>query len=130
MPEPGSGGAPRLLNPELYRRGTLITTVSRGISLGLSLLGVALLWHDPDVRPLPGLGYRQYPRLREDVQSLAGYLQRGVRAPNAGELERVNDLTAEVEKAVAKVNGLITKDIAAINEALKAAPRIDVAPIK
>ena len=24
------------------------------------------------VRPIPGLGYRQYPRLREDVQSLSG----------------------------------------------------------
>jgi glycine cleavage system H lipoate-binding protein len=68
--------------------------------------------------------------LREDVQSLAGYLQRGVRAPNAGELERMKDLTAEVEKAVAKVNGLITKDIAAINEALKAEPRIAVEPIR
>jgi len=40
-------------------------------------------------RPMPGLGYRQYPRLREDVQSLAGYVGRGFRAPNTGELERM-----------------------------------------
>ena len=85
---------------------------------------------DELARPAPGLGYRQYPRLREDVQSLAGYLQRGFRVPNAGELERMKDLAAEVEKAVAKVNGFITKDIAAINDALKSAPRLDVAPIK
>jgi len=34
-------------------------------------------------RPIPGLGYRQYPRLREDVQSLSGYLTRasGRRTP-------------------------------------------------
>ena len=82
------------------------------------------------VRPIAGLGYRQYPRLREDVQSLAGYLQRGFRAPNAGELERMKDLTAQVDQAVAKANGIIAKDIAAINEAMKAAPRIVVEPIK
>ncbi|MGE0452181.1 MAG: GAF domain-containing protein [Vicinamibacteria bacterium] len=55
MSETDSGGAPRLLNPDLYRRGTLITTVSRWASFGLALLGVLLLWQDPDVRPLPAL---------------------------------------------------------------------------
>ena len=85
---------------------------------------------DELVRPLPGLGYRQYPRLREDVQSLTGYLQRGVRAPNAGELERMKDLAAEVEKAAAKVNAIIAKEIAAINEAMKSSPRIVMEVIK
>jgi hypothetical protein len=81
-------------------------------------------------RPLPGLGYRQYPRLREDVQSLAGYIGRGFRAPNAGEAERMKDLTAQVDRAVAKVNGIITNDIAAVNDAMKAAPRIVVDVIR
>ena len=81
-------------------------------------------------RPIPGLGYRQYPRLREDVQSLAGYLGRGVRAPNDGEVARMKDLTAQVDQAVAKVNAIIAKDIAAINDAMKSAPRIAVDPIK
>ncbi len=85
---------------------------------------------DELTRPTPGMGYRQYPRLREDVQSLAGYVQRGVRAPNAGELERMKDLTLQVDQAVAKANGIIAKDIAAINEAMKAAPRISVDPIR
>jgi hypothetical protein len=81
-------------------------------------------------RPLPGLGYRQYPRLREDVQSLAGYLGRGVRAPNDGEAARMKDLTALVEQAVAKVNAIIAKDVAAINDAMKSAPRISVDAIR
>jgi hypothetical protein len=85
---------------------------------------------DELARPMPGMGYRQYPRLREDVQSLAGYLGRGLRAPNAGELERMKDLTVQVDQAVAKVNGIIAKDIAAINEAMKASPRIAVEPIR
>jgi hypothetical protein len=81
-------------------------------------------------RPMPGMGYRQYPRLREDVQSLVGYLGRGFRAPNVGELERMKDLTLQVDQAVAKVNGIIAKDIAAINDAMKSAPRISVDAIK
>ena len=85
---------------------------------------------DELVRPIPGLGYRQYPRLREDVQSLVGYFNRGFRAPNEGELTRLKDLTDDVAKAEAKVNGIIAGDIAAINEAMKAVPRVVVEPIK
>jgi photosystem II stability/assembly factor-like uncharacterized protein len=85
---------------------------------------------DELVRPLPGLGYRQYPRLREDVQSLVGYVGRGLRAPNAGELQRLKDLTAQTEKDAATVNAIIAGEIAAVNEAMKAAPRVAVDPIK
>jgi hypothetical protein len=85
---------------------------------------------DKLARPIAGLGYRQYPRLREDVQSLAGYFNRGVRAPNQGELARLKDLTDEVAKAEAAVNGFIAKDVAAVNDAMKGAPRVAVEPIK
>jgi hypothetical protein len=85
---------------------------------------------DELARPILGLGYRQYPRLREDVQSLAGYFGRGFRAPNEGELTRMKDLTAQVDQAVAKVNAIISGDIGPINDAMKAAPRIAVDPIK
>jgi len=79
---------------------------------------------DELVRPIAGLGYRQYPRLREDVQSLVGYFNRGFRRPNEGELTRMKDLSATVEKAEAKLKALETAEIAAINEAVKAEPRI------
>jgi hypothetical protein len=85
---------------------------------------------DELARPIPGLGYRQYPRLREDVQSLAGYFGRGFRPPNEGELTRMKDLTAQVDQAVAKVNAIVSGDIGPINDAMKAAPRIAVDPIK
>ena len=85
---------------------------------------------DKLARPIAGLGYRQYPRLREDVQSLAGYFNRGVRAPNEGELTRLKDLTGEVARAEAAVNGFITKDVAAVNEAMKGLPRVVVDTIK
>ena len=81
---------------------------------------------DELARPLPGLGYRQFPRLREDVQSMAGYFNRGFRAPNEGELTRMKELSAQVDKAAAKINAIIGGEIAAINEAMKSAPRIVV----
>jgi hypothetical protein len=85
---------------------------------------------DELARPIPGLGYRQYPRLREDVQSLAGYFGRGFRPPNEGELTRMKDLTAQVNQAVAKVNAIISADIGPINDAMTSAPRIAAEPVK
>ena len=40
------------------------------------------------------------------------------------------DLAAQVDRAVAKVNGIIGKDIAAVNDAMTSSPRIAVEPIK
>ena len=85
---------------------------------------------DELVRPLQGLNYRQYPRLREDVQSLAGSIQRGFRPPNAGEKLRLQELGVELDKAAAKVNQVINTDVARINEALRARPRIAIDPVK
>jgi photosystem II stability/assembly factor-like uncharacterized protein len=94
-------------------------------------LGVLKAFKDDELaRPVAGLGYRQYPRLREDVQSLAGYFSRGFRAPNEGEMTRLKDMTAEVTKAETKLNGIIAGEIAAINEAMKGLPRIAIEPIK
>jgi PAS domain S-box-containing protein len=56
-----ASGPPGLLDTSLYRRGQLITTLSRWVSLGLGLVGLALFWSDPDTRPIPalavGVGY-------------------------------------------------------------------------
>ncbi len=81
-------------------------------------------------RPTPAMNYRMYPRLREDLQSLGGYINRGFKAPNAGELERMKDLAVLVDQAVSKLNGMIAGDIAAINKAMNASPRVLIEPIK
>ncbi|MEW5983855.1 MAG: hypothetical protein AB1806_16000 [Acidobacteriota bacterium] len=82
-------------------------------------------WRDEElVRPLSGLGYRQYPRLRENVQSVAGYVNRGFKAPNEGEKLRMKELvdeTAAAERTLAAIEG---GEIAAINAAMKGEPRI------
>jgi photosystem II stability/assembly factor-like uncharacterized protein len=81
-------------------------------------------------RPLQGLGYRQYPRLREDVQSLTGGLQRGYRPPTEGEKLRMEELADLADKAAATLNGIITGDVARINEAVGALPRVFGDPVK
>ena len=82
------------------------------------------------VRPLAGLGYRQYPRLRDEVQTIASGLGRGYRAPNAGEKTAIAELTAEVGDAATILNALLTRDVARINQATASLPRIVVDPVK
>jgi len=81
-------------------------------------------------RPLPGLGYRQYPRLRDEVQSLAGGLQRGFRAPSEGERLAMQELTEETDKAAAALNAIIGGEVARINDAMSRLPRIRIEPVK
>lgn len=85
---------------------------------------------DELTRPLSGLGYRQYPRLREDVQSISGGLGRGFRAPNEGEQMRMKELAELTDKAAAKLNAMLTGAIAKINDAMKGSPRITADPVK
>ena len=54
-------------------------------------------------RPLQGLGYRQYPRLREEAQTVAGMVSRPMMPPTAGELLRMNELRTEADQAQARL---------------------------
>jgi hypothetical protein len=81
-------------------------------------------------RPTPAMNYRMYPRLREDVQALGGYINRGFKAPNAGERQRMTDLAAQVDKAVAAFNAILAGDIAAINQAMSQTARFPIDPVK
>lgn len=88
-------------------------------------------WRDEKIaRPQQGLGYRQYPRLREEVQTVAAGLSRGFRAPNEGERTVMKELAAEVDAAVATLNEILAGDVARINQATAAMPRIVAEPVK
>ena len=75
-------------------------------------------------RPLPGLGYRQYPRLREEVQTVTGMIARPLMPPTAGEMLRLHELRAEVDQAQARLDGILQGRIAAINRSLAGTPHI------
>lgn len=71
------------------------------------------------MRPLPGLGYRQYPRLREEVQSVQGMVARPMMPPTAGELLRLTELEAETTEARGRLNSIVATRIARINAMLQ-----------
>jgi photosystem II stability/assembly factor-like uncharacterized protein len=75
-------------------------------------------------RPLPGLGYRQYPRLREEAQTVAGMVSRPMMPPTAGELQRMGELRTEADQAQARLDGIIAGRVAKINQALAGTPHV------
>jgi hypothetical protein len=76
------------------------------------------------VRPLPGLGYRQYPRLREEVQTVSGMVSRPMLPPTAGEVLRLGELKTEADQAQARLDGIVQTRIVKINQALAGTPHV------
>ncbi|HEX8942168.1 MAG TPA: hypothetical protein VF785_03460 [Gemmatimonadaceae bacterium] len=75
-------------------------------------------------RPLPGLGYRQYPRLREEVQTVSGMVSRPMMPPTAGETLRLGELKVEADEAQARLDGIIQNRVLKINQALAGTPHV------
>jgi photosystem II stability/assembly factor-like uncharacterized protein len=75
-------------------------------------------------RPLPGLGYRQYPRLREEVQTVSGMISRPMMQPTAGEMLRSGELTTEATQAQARLDGIVRDHVMKINDLLKGTPHV------
>jgi hypothetical protein len=81
-------------------------------------------------RPLAGLGYRQYPRLREEVQTVSGMIARPMMPPTAGEMLRLGELQTEVDQAQARLDGILQGRVARINQALAGTPHVITAPVR
>ncbi len=70
-------------------------------------------------RPLAGLGYRQYPRLREEVQTVTGMVTRPQWPITEGEKLRSGELRGETDEAQVRLDGIIANRVGKINEMLK-----------
>jgi hypothetical protein len=75
-------------------------------------------------RPIPGLGYRQYPRLREEVQSVSNMVWRPMMPPTAGEMLRLGELKTETDEAQTRLDSIISGRVAKINQALAGTPHV------
>jgi hypothetical protein len=75
-------------------------------------------------RPLAGLGYRQYPRLREETQTVSGMVSRPMMPPTAGELLRMGELKTEADQAQSRLDAIINGRVAKINQALASTQHI------
>ena len=70
-------------------------------------------------RPLAGLGYRQYPRLREETQTVSGMVSRPQWPITDGERLRSGELVKEADGAQARLDGFIKDRVGKINDLLK-----------
>jgi len=77
-------------------------------------------------RPLAGLGYRQYPRLRDEVQTVSGMVTRPLMPPTAGEMLRMGELKTEADQAQARLDAIVQNRISKINQALSGTPHVIV----
>lgn len=75
-------------------------------------------------RPIAGLGYRQYPRLREEVQSLSGSVARGVSRPTDSQVLRQGELVKETGETQQQLNTIVNTRISRLNQLLKNLPHI------
>ena len=75
-------------------------------------------------RPPPRMGYRQYPRLSEEI----GFILRGIGGaqarPTAGQMETLGEVGTEVARKENELQGLLDTTIAEINRLLSDQPRI------
>jgi photosystem II stability/assembly factor-like uncharacterized protein len=95
-----------------------------------ALRAVTRLRDDDLTRPYPNMGYRQYPRIAQEIQSLSGAVSRAPFRPTDGQLLRTKELAAELEQAVAALTRIQTEQIGRINDLMKTAPFIVTEPVK
>ncbi len=81
-------------------------------------------------RPFPSMGYRQFPRLREEIQSLAGSVTRAPARPTDPEALRLKELQQELDGDVTKLNRIQGEQINRINEVMRGMPFIQTEIIK
>jgi hypothetical protein len=85
---------------------------------------------DKLARPLQGLGYRQYPRLREEIQSLSGAVNRPEEKPTDPQLLRLRELTDETTALEAELQAIVATEIARVNELLSGTPHVVTPPTR
>jgi photosystem II stability/assembly factor-like uncharacterized protein len=77
-------------------------------------------------RPIPGLGYRQYPRIREELRSLGREITSAASRPTAPQLERLAELERETSEVVGALSELVSTSIRDLNQMLGSTPKIVV----
>ena len=69
-------------------------------------------------------GYRCGAKLREEVQSLSGGIGNTFARPTDGQMLRIREVTADAEKAAARLDELTRGPVADVNKALEGTPHI------
>ncbi|MFQ5678582.1 MAG: hypothetical protein ACE5HP_03905 [Gemmatimonadota bacterium] len=88
-----------------------------------ALAGIGAL-NDRLVRPIAGLGYRQRPRLSEEIRSLTGAVTAVASRPTEAELLRLRELEDETAGVEEALDALVATAIARLNETLGGSPHV------
>ena len=115
---PDSGAADALASPPPAAGAKVLSDVAAAITELRQFRDSVL------ARPLPRLGYRQYPRLREEVQTITGMIARPMMPPTAGEMLRASELRVEVDQAQSRLDAILRERVATINRALADSPHV------
>ncbi|MGH7471108.1 MAG: VPS10 domain-containing protein [Longimicrobiales bacterium] len=95
-----------------------LTTVRDGLKK------IADLRDEKMARPIQGLGYRQYPRIREELQSLAGQINGAAAAPTRAQLLRLGEIKGETTQILQEVDAVINTVIQNVNARIAGKPFI------
>jgi hypothetical protein len=83
---------------------------------------------DKLVRPLAGLQYRQYPRLREELQTLGAAVSRPEEKPTDPQTLRLRELADETTALEGELQAIIATEIARVNQLLSGTPHVVTPP--
>lgn len=77
-------------------------------------------------RPPPNMGYRQKPRLREEISSLFGAIDEATARPTTPQLGRSTELAQEGQQAASQLEKILQDKVAPLNDKTKNLPQIVV----
>jgi len=77
-------------------------------------------------RPPPNMGYRQRPRLREELSALFGAIESATARPTNPQLSRSGELKQEMQEASNQFDKIMQEQVSPINEKTKNLPQIVV----
>lgn len=75
-------------------------------------------------RPFPSMGYRQFPRLSEELRSLNGNLLGAQARPTQGNLMALEELDAATQERIGELNEIIATTIMELNALLENYPKV------
>jgi photosystem II stability/assembly factor-like uncharacterized protein len=79
---------------------------------------------DKLARPIAGLQYRQYPRLRDELQSLGSAVSRPLSGPTDPQALRLRELSEETTALEGELQAIIMNEVAKVNQLLAGTPHV------
>ena len=77
-------------------------------------------------RPPPNMGYRQAPRLKEEISDLLGAIDDATARPTTPQQARTGELKQETQDATNQLARIIQQHVAPINDKVKNLPQVVV----